>query len=973
MAEIKCPLCGTLNPEDAEECRHCHASLQPGEGGGASRPADDFDFGDLRQMGDVSGEDFGSSNFDPGVEAGQPEDEEQPEWLQRIRNLSQQEEALNEEEILGAEEEVPAWIKALAGDEEQPPREVPGAPPEEPEEEPETAHDEEKPAFFAGEDVPAETPDWLSELEQWPQILEQDSVEKPEMPGDEITEETDVPGESTPVIRPMSESELPEWLRSLSPPEDEAEEPPLEREDAEQERNLEADFLRSLGETSSSEPQEPVEPEEETGSSQPEVDHADDDLSDWLASFDGEAIDEARQAVNAVDALEGWDLQDGEETFEEDQPGLQEEVADTPAGIEGLRPFLSQQEDEGSAPEGETPEAESTEGIPDWMWTSEEETTDEPASETAIPDWLHPPGEQAGPAQPAEDEDEDTLFQPDTLPAWMLDDETESAAEVSPESAPSEREEAVEPLETSLEADEWSPLKDEIPAEKPSFAEDDDGEDLVPGSEETDIGDLSEWLGDISLDEPSSVFGIEDQAERDERPAADRTPPFFRDDLDTWIEPPRATSEPPAPAEKQEEEPAEIQEIEGSALPDWLDEKPAVKEDLRGETREEEAIQGAALPDWLAAMRPIESVLPEVEVVDDKKVEQAGPLAGLRGVLPVHEASTHYRKPPVYSLKLQVTEKQRAHAAMFENMLEEEQRVTPVRRGAQRAPQRLVRAVLGLLMIAVILLPLLGIPPAGVKVGQVADIAGLYETVEALPSGSSVLVAVDFAPGYSGEMRLAATGVIQRMMARGLRIAMVSTQPSGPVLAEGLVQQAFAGQEEMQAQYLEREWYINLGYLPGEVISLQELVNSPQQALKYGISAGLDNHLVWDSGVLRGIQSLDDFSAVLLLVDTVETSRGWIEQVQPGLGSTPFLIVSSAQAAPMLKPYVQSGQVQGLLSGVAGGISYEETILKPDGDRSATWLANQFGLGAAILILLIAALIDSISSLAGRSRPDPEV
>jgi hypothetical protein len=222
-------------------------------------------------------------------------------------------------------------------------------------------------------------------------------------------------------------------------------------------------------------------------------------------------------------------------------------------------------------------------------------------------------------------------------------------------------------------------------------------------------------------------------------------------------------------------------------------------------------------------------------------------------------------------------------------------------------------------------------------------------------------------------MRFAATGMLQRLMMRGIRIGVISTLPSGPVLAEGLLMQALERQPEMQDQYTQRDWYINLGYLPGEAISLQELARRPQQAVRYGISAGLDNRLVWDSAVLQHIQELEDFGAVIIITDTVETGRTWIEQVQSSLDETPFLIVSSAQAAPMLLPYLQSGQVQGLLSGMAGGISYEETTQIAGLDRGAYWLANQFGLAVIILILILGVIIESTASLAGRNRPDQEV
>jgi hypothetical protein len=221
-------------------------------------------------------------------------------------------------------------------------------------------------------------------------------------------------------------------------------------------------------------------------------------------------------------------------------------------------------------------------------------------------------------------------------------------------------------------------------------------------------------------------------------------------------------------------------------------------------------------------------------------------------------------------------------------------------------------------------------------------------------------------------MRFAGTGVLQRIMTRELRIAAISTQPTGPVLAEGLKEAVIARDLTLQERYASRDWFINMGYLPGEIVSLQEFAQNPKQAVKFGISTGLENRPVWDSAVLLRVNKLSDFAVVVLFTDTIESGRTWIEQIQPSLAGVPLLVVTSAQAAPMLQPYIQSGQVQAMISGLGDGLAYEENLALPDEDRSAFWLSNQFGIAAIVFIILVGALVEGISSLTSRDRTDED-
>jgi hypothetical protein len=236
--------------------------------------------------------------------------------------------------------------------------------------------------------------------------------------------------------------------------------------------------------------------------------------------------------------------------------------------------------------------------------------------------------------------------------------------------------------------------------------------------------------------------------------------------------------------------------------------------------------------------------------------------------------------------------------------------------------------------------------------------------VAALPDGAPVLLAVDYEAGFSGEMRFAAVSMVESLMARNLRLAVVSTIPAGPVLGQNLLETALSNLEKYNPQaaqaYSLSGQTINLGYLAGGATSLQEFALNPQQASRYGLAGTLSAPASWNSPALQGVGQLSDFGAVIVLTDSLETGRAWVEQVAPSLNSKPLLMVTSAQAGPLMQPYLASGQVRGMLSGMVGGTAYEQLDNLP-GSGPAYWSAYQSGLISAVVILIGGALLQALA------------
>ncbi len=371
-------------------------------------------------------------------------------------------------------------------------------------------------------------------------------------------------------------------------------------------------------------------------------------------------------------------------------------------------------------------------------------------------------------------------------------------------------------------------------------------------------------------------------------------------------------------------------------------------------------LKAADLPSWVQAMRPMEAVVSDASSTiasATSDAESSGPLAGLRGVLPAGTGIEIDRKPPLYTNKLQVTDGQLKYAAQLEKMvIEEGQAKKP--RHVRLSSNRLLRWVISIILISAILVPLVDgrqiTPDMKLFPSEWSATTSLLDT---LPASAPVLLVSDFEPALLGELQASASPVIERILVQGAQFTLISTSPTGTALASQILDSIPVDQTQPAAQVT------NLGYLPGGSAGIYYFASSPQEA----VSTATDGTQAWDTPALQGVGRFDDFALLLLLTDNADTGRAWIEQTRSFIGDTPILMVISAQAEPMLRPYFSSGQIQGLVTGLAGGKIYEQTY----GQMGLAWdYWDSFGTGTwtAVLMMGIGSVISAGLALSSRKK-----
>jgi hypothetical protein len=485
---------------------------------------------------------------------------------------------------------------------------------------------------------------------------------------------------------------------------------------------------------------------------------------------------------------------------------------------------------------------------------------------------------------------------------------------------------------------------------------------------------LPDWLSS-SGPAPEEPLGVTAQRVVEPAPAQSELPDWIlslrRNDKDSQED------TRPAPSVFQPQEPASEVPSTGAAFtddailppdvdaifasmktPDWLSavmpSQPATEDNIPPAAQHDEAIGPAELPSWVQAMRPVESAMGSAPgTTEDASAEQRGPLAGLHGVLPaIPGGAAPSSKPKAHSIKLDATEQQVAHAALLEQILAAETAPVPMRRGVALQSQRALRwAIAFILFIALGGVVFTGTQIFPLPVSVPNETIGAVQAIEAIPADAPVLVVFDYQPSTVGEMEATSAPLLHHLLLlKHPKLALLSTSPTGSALAERFMTTALADRS-----YVRNIQYVDLGYLPGGLAGVYAFAQNPMGALPLGA----DSTTPWRSAVLSPVQRLSDFAAIIVLTDSLEAGRTWIEQSAGARGNSLLVVAASAQAGPMLLPYMDSGQISGLVSGLSGASGAEQANGGLPGYVRRYWDGYSVGLYLAVTMIILGGLWNS--------------
>jgi hypothetical protein len=294
---------------------------------------------------------------------------------------------------------------------------------------------------------------------------------------------------------------------------------------------------------------------------------------------------------------------------------------------------------------------------------------------------------------------------------------------------------------------------------------------------------------------------------------------------------------------------------------------------------------------------------------------------------------------------VQASQEQQTQAALLEHIVEMETKPEPISSVPVVTSARGLRWVITALLLLITAGSLyVGTKIFAMPLGEPKELTPAIEAVGKVPGNAPVLVIFDYDPATVGEMEAVAAPLLDYMILQHHpRLTFVSTSPTGAALAERFISGPLGEQ-----QYQSGIQYVNLGYLPGGLVGIRAFAQDPRTTMPMST----DLNPAWQSAPLQDVQSLSNFALILLITDSAEVGRNWVEQVDTLHGNAPFVVASSAQAGPMIMPYVQSGQVNGLVNGLNSGAVIEQGYASRQNTARRYWDAYSLGLFLAVAFIL---------------------
>lgn len=196
-------------------------------------------------------------------------------------------------------------------------------------------------------------------------------------------------------------------------------------------------------------------------------------------------------------------------------------------------------------------------------------------------------------------------------------------------------------------------------------------------------------------------------------------------------------------------------------------------------------------------------------------------------------------------------------------------------------------------------------------------VAEAYAAIDALPADTTVLLLWEYDAATAAELDLVTLPLVSHLLTRQIQPLLVSQLPGGPATADRLFTRAVTGlRADTPLRFtVERELYINAGYLPGGAALLSFVAQDPNRALvRHSPVAPVAAPLV------NGAPAP---ALTIVVAAQAEAVQQWLEQGQP-LQERPTVAFTSAGADPILRPYLASGQLSGLVSGFDGAFTYQK-------------------------------------------------
>ena len=231
-----------------------------------------------------------------------------------------------------------------------------------------------------------------------------------------------------------------------------------------------------------------------------------------------------------------------------------------------------------------------------------------------------------------------------------------------------------------------------------------------------------------------------------------------------------------------------------------------------------------------------------------------------------------------------------------------------------KVDRRWIYVVIGLAVLLPLFFPL-GLPIRATNAPQL-----VYDAVDDLEPNSKVLVSFEYGPSTKPEIHPMAIGILRHLFTNNQKVYVTCLWPDGQFMAEDALTEI--AEQEFGLTY--GEDYVLLGFRPGNEAVVKGIVSN----LRKLYTTDARGTLVDQIPMMANVNKVKDFDFIFSASAGYPGTIEWVQYAADPTGVPMSTGTTSIQVNDVM-PYVQSGQVKGILAGMPGAAEYEALIGSP--------------------------------------------
>lgn len=223
-----------------------------------------------------------------------------------------------------------------------------------------------------------------------------------------------------------------------------------------------------------------------------------------------------------------------------------------------------------------------------------------------------------------------------------------------------------------------------------------------------------------------------------------------------------------------------------------------------------------------------------------------------------------------------------------------------------------------IIIALVVLLPLFF--PIGLPIRPTDSTQTAYDAMDNLDPGSKVLFSCEYGPSTKPEVHPMVYAVLRHLFKNGHKVYITCLWPDGQFMAEEAIEEI--AEQEFNLTY--GKDYVLLGFRPGNEAVVKGIVSNIRKLYSTDARGTLTDKIP----MMEGINQLVDFDFIFTASAGYPGTVEWVQYGADPTGVPMSTGVTSIQVNEVM-PYVQSGQVKGILAGMPGAAEYEKLVGVP--------------------------------------------